>query len=69
VGTFHFFAMTAMSMLGVPATTATSFAVVAHFVAVIPLTLVSVVVLSSDWLAWRRRGPRRAACADPAAPM
>ena len=59
IGTFHFFTMTAMTTLGVAAATATSFAVVAHFVAVVPLTLVAVPLLLGDAL-------RRAPIGEPA---
>ena len=49
IGTYHFFAAAAMTALGVDATRATSFAVVAHALAVVPYTVLAVPVLWTDY--------------------
>lgn len=49
IGTYHFFAAAAMTSLGVDALQATTFAVVAHFIAVVPYTVVAVPILWTDF--------------------
>jgi uncharacterized protein (TIRG00374 family) len=48
IGTYHFFTITAMTTLGVSDSAATSFAIVAHAMAVVPLTVLSIPLLIGD---------------------
>ncbi len=50
VGTYHYFVKTAVMFFGVGAATAASFALVGHFVAMVPFTVVGVLVLFRDYL-------------------
>jgi uncharacterized protein (TIRG00374 family) len=51
VGTWHYFARSGLTSLGVSASTAASFAIVGHFMAIVPWTVISLPIL----LAHRRR--------------
>lgn len=54
VGTFHYFSAWALELLGVPSETALSFAIVSHFVAVGPYSVVGL-TLFMPWIAsWSR---------------
>ncbi|MEM9489450.1 MAG: lysylphosphatidylglycerol synthase transmembrane domain-containing protein [Myxococcota bacterium] len=55
VGTFHFFASSALIALGTPETQALSFAIVAHAMALVPFTLLAIPLLLRDYLALSRR--------------
>lgn len=55
VGTFHFFASSAVIYLGVPDTQALSFALVYHAVAVIPLTVLGLPLLLREYGRLRRQ--------------
>ena len=50
VGTYHYFVKTAVMFFGVGAATAASFAIVGHAVAMVPFTIIGVLVLLRDWL-------------------
>jgi len=50
VGTYHFFVKTAIGFFGVAAATAASFAIVGHAAAMIPFTLIGILILLRDWL-------------------
>lgn len=54
IGTYHYFAAAAMTALGVDPVRATSFALVAHALAVVPYTVIAVPVLWSDYFGLRR---------------
>lgn len=58
VGTFHYFAMLALTLMAVEANRATSYAIVQHAIAVVPFTLVGIVALFGELL-------RRAHAVDP----
>jgi hypothetical protein len=50
VGTYHFFVKTAIGFFGVASATATSFAIVGHAAAMLPFTLIGILILLGDWL-------------------
>jgi uncharacterized protein (TIRG00374 family) len=54
VGTYHYFAVLALKTLAVPAELATSFAIVMHFTALVPFTVVALLFLYGD--VFRKRG-------------
>jgi uncharacterized protein (TIRG00374 family) len=56
VGTYHYFSALGLSLLGVDATTAASFALVTHAMAFVPYTLLGLAVFARSWRVWIRRG-------------
>jgi uncharacterized protein (TIRG00374 family) len=50
VGTYHFFVKTAIGFFGVASATAASFAIVGHAAAMLPFTLIGILILLGDWL-------------------
>ncbi|MCP4006203.1 MAG: flippase-like domain-containing protein [bacterium] len=56
VGTYHYFAALALSLFGVGADVAASFAIVSHAVAIIPFTILLSPLVAKDIVALRRGG-------------
>ena len=54
VGTYHFFAISGLTLLGVGQETAVSIATVGHFLAIVPMTLAGITILAGE----RSRRPR-----------
>ncbi len=54
IGTYHFFVISALTTMGIEGAQATSYAVVAHAMAVLPFTLLAVPVLLGDYLELQR---------------
>jgi uncharacterized protein (TIRG00374 family) len=54
VGTYHFFVISALGAMGIAKGPAASYAVVAHAMAVVPLTVIAVIILFGDYLEMRR---------------
>ncbi len=62
VGTWHYFAVTALTLMGVATVQATSLAVVGHAMAFVPFTLMSLPILLPDLARlWRQRAGEAAA--------
>lgn len=53
IGTYHWFAAAALGLLGVDPTRAAAFAVVLHFMAFVPFTLIGIALLLGEYLATR----------------
>ena len=50
IGTYHYFATTALVLQGIPDTQAAAFAVVLHFMSFVPFTLIGIAVLLGEYL-------------------
>jgi len=66
VGTYHYFCAASLLFLGVDEETATAFAIVGHFISVVPFTLLGLPVVAVDLLRSKRDAVRLSEAPPPA---